>query len=56
MNLVENVFKKAYGEKTHLLKKTYVEGTHWNCLTEAIPMCTYNKYATENKEENYLEM
>ena len=20
----------------------YVVGTHWNCLIEAIPMCTYN--------------
>ena len=21
---------------------TYVLGKHWNCLIEAIPMCTYN--------------
>ena len=28
--------------KTLLLKKTYVVGTHWNFLYEAIPMCTYN--------------
>ena len=27
--------------KTHLLKR-YVLATHWNCLYEAIPMCTYN--------------
>ena len=25
-----------------LLSLTYVVGSHWNCLYEAIPMCTYN--------------
>ena len=25
-----------------LFSVTYVVGTHWNCLYEAIPMCTYN--------------
>ena len=25
-----------------LFSVTYVVGTHWNCLIEAIPMCTYN--------------
>ena len=44
--------------KNPFIEKTYVEDTHWNCLIEAIPMCTYNmiSYVTENKEENYLEI
>ena len=25
-----------------LISVTYVVGTHWNFLIEAIPMCTYN--------------
>ena len=25
-----------------LFSVTYGVGTHWNCLYEAIPMCTYN--------------
>ena len=25
-----------------LLSVTYVVGTHWHCLIEAIPMCTDN--------------
>ena len=25
-----------------LFSVTYFVGTHWNCLYEAIPMCTYN--------------
>ena len=25
-----------------LFSVAYVVGTHWNCLYEAIPMCTYN--------------
>ena len=25
-----------------LFSVTYVVGAHWNCLIEAIPMCTYN--------------
>ena len=43
MKVVENLFfkKKAYGEK-RFIEKSYVVGTHWNCLIEAIPMCTYN--------------
>ena len=28
--------------KNSFIEKTNVEGTHWNCLIEAIPMCTYN--------------
>ena len=30
--------------KSSFIEKTYVVGrpTHWNCLIEAIPMCTYN--------------
>ena len=39
MKVVENLFKKAYGEKL-IYEKTYVVGTHWSCLIEAIPMCT----------------
>ena len=27
---------------------TYVVGTHWNCLIEAIPMCTYNICLSNN--------
>ena len=25
-----------------LISVANVDGTHWNCLIEAIPMCTYN--------------
>ena len=25
-----------------LISVTYVVGAHWNCLIEAIPICTYN--------------
>ena len=35
MKVVENLFKKAYGENS-FIEKTYVVGTHWNCLIEAI--------------------
>ena len=38
--MVENLYKKAYGEKLIYWKK--IVGTHWNCLMEAIPMCIYN--------------
>ena len=38
--------------KNSFIENTYVVGTHWNCLIEAIPMCT-SPYVTENKEENY---
>ena len=45
--------------KNSFIEKTYVVGTHWNCLIEAIPMCTYNicysmcttTYVTENNEK-----
>ena len=37
------------------IEKTNVVGTHWNCLNETIPICTYNIYVTENKE-NYFEI
>ena len=33
--------------KKSFIEKTYVVGTHWNCLIT---------YVTENKEENYLEI
>ena len=36
----ENLLRTAYGET--IIGKTYVVGTHWNCLYEAIPMCTSN--------------
>ena len=29
--------KKAYGENTYI-EKTYVVGTHWYCIIEAIPI------------------
>ena len=42
LKVVEIFFlKKAYGENS-FTKKTYDVGSHWNCLIEAIPMCTYN--------------
>ena len=28
--------------KNLLIEKTYVVGIHWNCLVEAITMCTFN--------------
>ena len=37
----EFVLKKLV-VKNSFIEKTYVVGTHWNCLKEAIPMCTYN--------------
>ena len=39
--------------KNSFSEKTYIVGTYWNCLIEAIPMCT-STYVTENKEENYF--
>ena len=27
---------------------TYVVSTHWNCIKEAIPMCTYNTCLFKN--------
>ena len=37
----EFVLKKLM-MKNSFIEKTYVAGTYWNCLYEAIPMCTYN--------------
>ena len=36
-----------------IIEKTYVVGTHWNCLTEAIPQshCVPTTYVAENKGE-----
>ena len=31
-----------YGEKHSFFEWAYVVGAHWNCLYEAIPMCTNN--------------
>ena len=31
-----------------LFPVTYVVGTHWNCLIEAIPMCIYNICLSKN--------
>ena len=39
MKVVGTLFVKAHGEKI-IIKKTYAVGAHWNCLIEAIPMCT----------------
>ena len=33
---------EAFCEKLNFIEKTYVVDTHWNCLYEAIPMCTNN--------------
>ena len=35
--VLEYISKKASS-----ISVTDVVGTHWNCLNEAIPMCTYN--------------
>ena len=46
MKVVENLFKKKLMVKNSfiekIIEKTYVVGTHWNCLIEAIPICTFN--------------
>ena len=34
-------FKKLMVSKS-FIEKTYVVSTHWNCLIEVIPLCTYN--------------
>ena len=39
--MVENLFEKLM-VKNSFIERTYVVGIHWNCLIEAIPMCTYN--------------
>ena len=31
-------------QNVSLILVTYVVGTRWNCLIEAIPMCIYNVY------------
>ena len=49
MKVVENLLRKADVETLNYWK-TYVVDTHWNCLYEAIPMCTNNIYVTENRE------
>ena len=40
MKVIENLFEKAIGENS-FIEKTYVVGTHWNCLIEANPMRIY---------------
>ena len=41
--IVEKFVKKVYvGEKHSFIELTYVVGAHWNCLNEAISMCTNN--------------
>ena len=39
---VEKFVKKGYGDKHSFIELTFVAGAHWNCLNEAIPMCTNN--------------
>ena len=46
--VVEKLFKKAYG-KNSFIEKTYVVGTHWNCLY--VP----TTYVTD-KKKNYFEI
>ena len=41
--------------KNSFIEKTYVVGTHWNCIIEAF-QCIPTAYVTESKEENYLEI
>ena len=38
------VKKKCYIEKRSFIELTNVVGVRWNCLNEAIPMCTNNIY------------
>ena len=52
--MVENLFKKLM-VKNSFIEKTYVVGTHCNCLIEVISMCI-TTYVTENKENNYLKI
>ena len=37
------------------IKKTYVVGTHWNCLYRQFQRVS-TTYVTESKEENFLEI
>ena len=39
---LENFLTKKYWYFSYLSMKTYIVGTHWNCLNEAIPMTTHN--------------
>ena len=55
MKVVENLFKKPMVENS-FIKKTYVVGTHWDCLIEAKFRCEPTAYVSENKDENYLEI
>ena len=55
MKMVENLFKKLM-VKNSFIEKTYVVGTHWNCLIERQFQCVHTTYVTENKEESYLEI
>ena len=48
-------FKKKFIVKNSFIEKTYVVGTHWNCLIEQFPYVPTTN-VTENKEENYLEV
>ena len=42
---LSNLWKKVYDEKHSFIELTYfIVGAHWNCLNEAIPMCTNNIY------------
>ena len=41
MKVVENLFKKIM-VKNSFIEKTNDVVTDWNCLIEAIPICTYN--------------
>ena len=38
--------------KNSFIEKTFVVGTHWNCLYEAIPMYTYNMLLKIRKKKN----
>ena len=41
--------------KNPFIVKTFVVGTHWNCLYRQF-QCIPTTYVTENIEENYLEI
>ena len=36
------ILDKSKLKKVSLISVTSIVSTHWNCLIEAIPMCTYN--------------
>ena len=63
MKVVENLFKiglknylKKLMVKNSFIEKTYVVGTHWNCLYASMRQfqCVPTIYVTKNKEENYF--